>query len=131
MNAMTFSADEIERRRPLWVALSDLYLDTEPQWDRVAAICAASPFGIAELQRILFDEVHPVVRMNMWSVAGVWQGFDAEWLVGSILSRPRRPRFRIRWFEHRRYPWRELMPLIIARRAGMEPTYRGSDDFCR
>ena len=56
---MKFSAEELEVRRPLWAALSDLYLDTEPDWERVAALCATSPFEISALRRILFDEVHP------------------------------------------------------------------------
>ena len=117
---MRFSASELDIRRPLWIALSDLYLDTVPDWDRIAAHCARSPFSIAELQRILFDEVHPVVHANLWSVAGVWQGFDADWLVACIVARKRRPLFRLPWPEVRRYPWRELKPLIIALRQGDE-----------
>jgi hypothetical protein len=114
---MTFPADQIELRRALWLALSELYLDTEPRWEWVAAVCAESPFALGELQRIVFDEVHPVLRNNMHSVAGVWAGFDEEWLVASIQSRPRSRRLRVRWFEQWRYPWRELAPLIVARRA--------------
>ncbi|MBD9477783.1 hypothetical protein [Pseudoxanthomonas sp. PXM02] len=117
---MRFSASELDIRRPLWIALSDLYLDTVPDWDRIAGHCARSPFSIAELRRILFDEVHPVVHANLWSVAGVWQGFDADWLVASIVARKRRPLFRLPWPEDRRYPWRELKPLIIALRQGDE-----------
>ena len=113
---MKFSADELELRRPLWIALSDLYLDTEPDWERVAALCATSPFEISALRRILFDEVHPVVHLNLWSTAGVWDGFDQDWLVESILSRKRRPIFRLPWPEERRYPWRELKPLILSAR---------------
>lgn len=121
---MTFSAAEVELRRPLWVALSDLYLDTEPQWRRVAAVCAQAPFDLGGLQRILFDEVDPVLRANLSSIAGEWAGFDEEWLVGSIQARPRRPRFRFRWLEHRRYPWRELKPLIVARRAATASAFQ-------
>ena len=111
---MQFSPEELEIRRPLWIALSDLYLDTEPNWQRVASICAASPFEIAELQRILFDEVHPVVHLNLWSVAGVWEGFDEDWLVTSILARKRKPLFRLPWPERLRSPWRELKVHIIS-----------------
>jgi hypothetical protein len=113
---MKFTAHELQLRRPLWVALSDLYLDTEPEWERLARLCARSPFSLAELQRILFDEVHPVVHRNLWAVAGVWQGFDEDWLVASILSRKRRPFFRIPWPEEWRYPWRQLKPLVAAER---------------
>ena len=113
---MKFSAEELEVRRPLWAALSDLYLDTEPDWERVAVLCATSPFEISALRRILFDEVHPVVHLNLWSTAGVWDGFDQEWLVESILLRKRRPLFRLPWPEESRYPWRELRPLILLAR---------------
>lgn len=118
---MRFSPGELAIRRPLWIALSDLYLDTEPSWNRVAEQCARSPFAIPALQRILFDEVHPVVHLNLWSVAGVWDGFDEDWLVSRIVSRRRKPWFRLPWPEDRRYPWRELKPLIIALRQGDEP----------
>ncbi|MFC4728954.1 DUF7079 family protein [Coralloluteibacterium thermophilus] len=113
--AMRFSPAELELRRPVWVALSELYLDTEPGWRRVAAVCAASPFGLSQLQRILFDEVHPVLRWNIHAVTGVWDGFDEAWLVASIVAR-RRPLLRMSWFEARRYPWRELAPLVVAAR---------------
>lgn len=113
---MRFSADEVEIRRPLWIAMSDLYLDTVPAWSRVAEQCARSPFGIPELQRILFDEVHPVVRLNLWSVAGVWEGFDQDWLVASIVSHTHRPWCRLPWLEERQYPWRDLKPLVVALR---------------
>lgn len=117
---MKLSAEELEIRRPLWIALSDLYLDTEPDWERVAALCATSSFAISELQRILFDEVHPVVYLNLWSTAGVWDGFDQDWLIESILSRKRPPIFRLPWPEERRYPWRELKPLIVSMRQQSE-----------
>lgn len=86
----------------------------EPDWNWVARACAASPYSLEELQRILYDEVHPVVHLNLWAVAGVWTGFDEEWLVSSILSRRRRPLLRLPWPEARRYPWRQLAPLITA-----------------
>ncbi len=115
---MEFTADEVEERRPLWSALSDLYLDTEPEWERVARVCAASRFGLPEIQRILFDEVHPVVHWNLWDTAGEWQGFNEEWLVQAILRRRPRPLFRLPWPEGRRYPWRQLQPYIVAARDG-------------
>lgn len=108
--------DELEIRRPIWIALSELYLDTEPDWARVARICARSPFAIPELRRILFDEVHPVVHRNLWSTAGVWDGFDQDWLITVMLARKRAPVFRLPWPEERRYPWRELKPHLLSAR---------------
>ena len=108
--------DELEIRRPIWIALSELYLDTEPDWARVAGICARSPYTISEIRRILFDEVHPVVYRNLWSTAGVWDGFDQDWLIMSILARKRAPVFRLPWPEEHRYPWRELKPHLLSAR---------------
>jgi len=118
---MKFAAHELRLRQPLWIALSELYLDTEPDWNWVGRACAASPYSLEELQRILYDEVHPVVHLNLWAVAGVWTGFDEEWLVSSILSRRRRPLLRLPWPEARRYPWRQLAPLITAERQSVGP----------
>jgi hypothetical protein len=47
--------------------------------------------------------------------------FDEDWLVSGIMSRRRKPWFRLPWPEDRRYPWRELKPLIITLRQGDEP----------
>lgn len=113
---MRFTKSELNLRRPVWLALSELYLDTHPAWHRVAAQCARSPFDLTELRRILFDEVHPVVGSNLRSVAGVWDGFDEDRLVAAIMARQRGPCFRLAWWEDRRYPWRELKPRIAALR---------------
>lgn len=121
---MELSRDQLEIRRPLWIALSELYLDTEPDWERVGSICAASPFDVLELRRILFDEVHPVVYLNLWSATGVWEGFDEDWLVASILARKRRPLFRLPWPEERRSPWRELKPHFISARQTMASSFQ-------
>lgn len=113
---MKFSAEELEIRRPIWIALSELYLDTGPDWERIAESCARSPFATPEIRRILFDEVHPVVHLNLWSTAGVWDGFDQDWLITSILVRKCAPVFRLPWPEERRYPWRELKPYLVSAR---------------
>lgn len=86
--------------------LSGLYLDTDVGAEREwrARELAESPFPIGEIERILAEEVHPVCRINLWSVAGVWGGFDPEWLEASI---ERRRRSRWRWL-HRFDPGRRL-----------------------
>ena len=118
---MKLTDDELEVRRPVWEALSELYLDTEPDWSGVARTCAASPYTPWQIRRILYDEVHPVLHLNLWSVAGVWDGFDQEWLVSSILARKRPPLLRLPWPEVRRYPWRKLVPLLAAEREDSGP----------
>ena len=51
---------ELERRRPVWAALSDLFLDTELEaadHQRIAHVLAASGYPESELERILCREV--------------------------------------------------------------------------
>jgi hypothetical protein len=104
---------DLAARRPVWQALSDLFLDTELS----PAVCAgnarvlaSSPYSVDELRRILFDEVHPACSRNLLAVAGVWTGFDAGWLESRILARRRA---RLRW------PAR-LLPLRAAIRSQID-----------
>ena len=91
-NPMNPADQDIESRRPVWRALSDLFLDTELD-DRdlsyIARILAESRYTLAECEKILFHEVYPVCIPNMLSVAGEWAGFDYECLEGAILTHAR------------------------------------------
>ena len=83
---------DLANRLPVWVALSDLYLDTElsaHDFERLAETLAASPYTTGELEQILLAEVHPACFANLLSVAGVWSGFDPCWLRQRILGRQR------------------------------------------
>lgn len=85
-------------REAAWVALAELYLDTDIA-DRLPAIAhelAATPFDLDSLERILWDEVHPALRANLASVAGEWAGFERSWLLQRIERVRRRPRL-LRW----------------------------------
>src|SRR3954447_14412529 len=78
---------EIERRKPVWIALSDLWLDTElTEHDlrRIAEVMRRSGYEVEELREIYLFEVAPVVFPNLLSVAGEWAGFDEEWLVHEV-----------------------------------------------
>lgn len=88
---------EIARRRPVWAALSELFLDTElDELDRtrIAEVLSRSGYARAEIEAILYDEVYPILIWNLRSAAGVWDGFDQAWLEERILARRRR---RFRW----------------------------------
>ena len=83
-----FSATEITERKPIWLALSDLFLDTAPlDYGYIARVCAESRFTIDELEMILKCEVAPVLLPNLSNVAGQWIGFNENWLVGKISNR--------------------------------------------
>jgi len=68
------------------------FMDTDPAFllDSMAGTCASSPYTIDEIEEILFQEVLPACRFNMFAgVAPEWAGFEAEWLKKRILKRQR------------------------------------------
>ena len=80
---------EIEKRKPVWLALSRMYLDTELQQYDIDLIIDAikeSPFSLEEVMTIDKYEVFPVLYQNLMSVAGVWNAFEESWSVNEILS---------------------------------------------
>jgi len=81
--------DDLERRRPVWDALSTLFLDTDTSLTRSrrAQVLAASEYSLDELEDILLDEVYPACGANLLSIAGEWAGFDPQWLEERILRR--------------------------------------------
>ena len=81
---------DIDRRKPVWIALSEFYLDTELQPADIEAIrlvFAQSGYTIDEIRRINYEEVAPILLDNLLSPAGVWAGFDADWLTKTIMAR--------------------------------------------
>ena len=67
----------LEKRRPVWEALFDLFLQTDTSLSRTwrVGILAASPHSIDDLQQILVEERHPLCRLNLFSIAGERAGF--------------------------------------------------------
>lgn len=119
------TTEELEARRPVWIALSELFLDTDVRlaYVSIAETLAASAYSLAELRRILDDEVTPVLQGNLCQVAGEWCGFDEEWLVEQISAR----------FGKRRWlpalvnldnDWRVLTALVVRLRDFPDPAAR-------
>jgi len=80
----------IEERKPIWNALSDFYLDTElddAALRHIAFTIIDSPYTFDEVKRINKYEVFPILQPNLLSPAGVWAGFDEEWLIEKITTR--------------------------------------------
>ncbi len=71
---MALTDDELARRRPLWDAMSDLFLDTETRWavPSVAWRCAESGLDASALDRVFWWEVFPLAIPNLLSIAGDW-----------------------------------------------------------
>lgn len=89
--------DTLESRRLLWAAFSDIFLDTELDvalYENIARICIESPFSAEECEKIFWNEVYPICIGNMLVPAGVWDGFDKEWLEASIKRHVSTWRFR-------------------------------------
>lgn len=87
------AASDLARRRLVWRALSELYLDTElddGDFVRIASQLQESGYPADQLEEILYREIHPVLHLNLISVAGEWAAFDMEWAEEVILERERR-----------------------------------------
>lgn len=67
-------AGNLERRRKVWEALSDLFLDTETRWflPQAALTLIESRYDAAELERIWRYEITPECAWNLFLVAGEW-----------------------------------------------------------
>ncbi|ATE63268.1 DUF7079 family protein [Rhizorhabdus dicambivorans] len=83
---MTLSAAEIENRLPLWTALSELFLDTEVDYRRLADAVRMSGFALHDVEIILRSEVFPAFVGAMHPVAGEWIPWD-EAEVREIVTR--------------------------------------------
>lgn len=95
---------DLDHRRPVWEALSSLYLDTDTALARSwrVELLGRSPYSPEQLEEILTNEVQPVCRWNLYTVAGEWDGFDLAWLERKILDRRRSPWRFIGWLTRRR-----------------------------
>ena len=114
---------DVERRRPMWDALSSFFLDTELDDDdhrHIAQTIIASGYTPSEVQSILWEEVYPVVECNLRSPAGEWGGFDPDWLQQQILSGLHRRTLPMRMAGALPYSparmvrkeWEELLPFL-------------------
>ena len=102
---MSFDINTLKTREPLWIALSDLFLDTELQEYNhlyIAKAMKESGYSLAEIEGILLLEVFPVCIANLRSVAGEWAGFDENVLCETIIAAKRPNRFR-RWMNRRSF----------------------------
>src|SRR5262249_52750252 len=117
-------AADLERRRLVWKALSDLFLDTETRWyfPRIALVLARSGYSRRELTRIWRHEIVPECAGNLMQVAGEWAALALDepalirrasrWpsLAGWILSAPVARLLRPRW-QQLLALWERLSPL--------------------
>ena len=82
--------DDLEQRRPVWDALSILFLDTELDEIDMAASAktlAESPYTDEQLAAIYHVEVTPVCEANIGMAPGFWSGFPDGWIEEAVLGR--------------------------------------------
>jgi hypothetical protein len=84
-------AGELARRRIVWSALSELFLDTETRWyvPRIAHALAGAGYTAGELERIWQFEVVPECRWNLLQVAGEWAELPLD--EPALIRRATRP----------------------------------------
>lgn len=72
--AVPLTADELARRKPLWSAMTDLFLDTETRWypPFVGHACVRSGFDDETLERVFWAELFPLALFNLHDIAGEW-----------------------------------------------------------
>lgn len=69
-----------------------LFMDTDPAEfvDEIADACARSPYSLAQIEDVLFQEVLPACRGNVFGLpAPEWAGFDPVALERRILAKHR------------------------------------------
>ena len=115
------SAEQIERRQPVWSAFADLFLDTQFDqsfYEQIAEICRSSGYGKAELKNVFFDEVAPAFAFNLFDIAGEWAGWPDDFVRSRILRdlRPTRSlwrRFKSAVMRHQmEKEWRRVEALL-------------------
>lgn len=80
----------LNERIPVWIVLSELFLDTkltDADYQVIAKRLSESNYSTQEIEDILRFEVKPLLIPNLWSVAGAWQVFDEQWLIEKLTPR--------------------------------------------
>jgi|ERR1035437_3180580 hypothetical protein len=121
---MATTASTVEECTPVWIALSNFFLDTslqEEELNWVAGVLAASPYSEAEIEEILRYEVAPVCQWNLLDIAGEWTDFDEQRLREKITPRlNKRPRFwHSKWWPKSSLPapWKKVQQKLRILRA--------------
>jgi len=83
------AAKELDSRRPVWGALSSMFLDADVTLSREwrSEILAASPYSSSALEEILITEIYPICWANLNSAARKKIAFEPAELESMILKR--------------------------------------------
>ncbi len=119
---MKLTIADLSARKPVWNMLQMFYMDTDP-WilmERIVQVCGDSPYTIEELREILFKEILPACRWNIYPVAPEWTGYPIEWLSKRIMKKHRHGKWRPLLFGYvsTLIWWKRLEPRVRAHREG-------------
>lgn len=106
-------------RKPVWLAMSHLFLPSEYKDDleTIAKTLAASPYSLPELEAILRYEVTPVLKADLSIFAGLGDAYDKDVLEIQMTRRiNRKPWFNFGLPKSIRKDWQTLQQLIEADR---------------
>lgn len=88
-----FTPEAVARRSALWLALAELFLDTDTKRFRrsIAETIVKEGFTAEEAERILRWDVRPALYWNLLHAAGEWSGWDETWVLARVQEARRRP----------------------------------------
>lgn len=119
MNKHLELASILETRKPVWFAMSHLFLQSEYKDDveTIAKILAESPYSLAELEAILRYEVTPILKADLSIFAWPGDAYDKDALEIQMTRRINRKT----WFNFGlpksiRSDWQTIQQLIAADR---------------
>ncbi len=72
-----------ESRKPIWSALSWIYIDghlDDKDYTSIVKVLKESKLSLEDLRKIDLYEVFPSLYKNLISPAGEWKGFQETWL---------------------------------------------------
>lgn len=80
---------DVDRRLPVWQALSRLFVDgelAEEHQRQIAHVLKESGYSHAELTTIYEDEVAPVCYSHLFTVDNQWEQINPDWLRAAIFD---------------------------------------------
>lgn len=78
---------DLARKRPVWHAMAELFLDTEMDeayCRSIAARLAASGYSVDDLRTIMDEDVAPAFATNLMDVAGAWAGWSEAHVADTV-----------------------------------------------
>ncbi len=90
----------------MWEILSGLFLDNEIDMESIADGLTLLQLPVEDIEFAYRYEVAPVLYVNLSVAAGMWDGFDRQWLITAIQELKHGPPLLLRCSIFRRiYTW--------------------------